>query len=245
MKNIYKQLLVIALFVPLIVVCQQAYAKQKVLIVVSSHQYGYWLPEVVTPYRLLEQAGFQVDIASPYGGAGRAAAKKKLTALDEAFLPKIQHQLADPMALSEVAPEKYSGVYIAGGAGPMLDLYKHPQIERIVSDMYLDGKPVSADCHGPAALAGVKLPNGELMVKGKRVTAKSNAEESKWAHKHYPFMLEDRLKEGKALFSAAKPKQPWVVRDGNLLTGQNPASVEPLTIELIAMLKERKSATNH
>lgn len=85
--------------------------------------------------------------------------------------------------------------------------------------MYLENKPVSADCHGPAALAGVKLPNCEFLVKGKKLTAKSNAKKGKFGRAHYPFCLEDKFNKIGAFYSAAAPREPWVVRYGNLLTG--------------------------
>lgn len=241
MKIYYRQLLKLALFVPLFVMGQQAHAQQKVLIIISSHHYGYYLPEVITPYRLLKQANIAIDIASPYGGTGRGSGEKSLSDLDKTYRPQLEQQLAHPLALVDVDTQNYDAVYIAGGAGPMMDLYAHPQIQRIVSAMYVANKVVSADCHGPAALAGVTLPNGEFLVKGKRLTAKSNAEEGKWARSNYPFLLESRLKKNLAVFSAAPPKQAWVVQDGNLLTGQNPASAAPMTEKLIAMLAGMKN----
>ena len=236
MKIYSWQLLKLALFVPLFAMCQQAYAQQKVLIIISSHDFGYYLPEVITPYRLLKQANIEVDIASPSGGTGRGSGEKSLSDVDKAYRPNLKHQLSNPLPLANIDTKNYDAVYIAGGAGPMMDLYDHPQIQRIVSTMYMANKVISADCHGPAALAAVTLPNGEFMVKGKRLTAKSNAEEGSWARSNYPFLLENRLKKNQAIFSAAKPKQPWVVQDGNLLTGQNPASAAPMTKKLIAML---------
>jgi len=241
MKTYCRQLLKLALFLPLFAIAQQANAQQKVLIIISSHHYGYFLPEVITPYRLLKQANISIDIASPYGGIGRGSGEKSLSEIDRAYRSQLEQQLARPLALKDVNTKIYDAVYIAGGAGPMMDLYRHPQIQRIVSTMYMENKVISADCHGPAALAAVTLPNGEFMIKNKRMTAKSNAEEGSWARSNYPFLLEDRLKENQALFSAAKPREAWVVQDGNLLTGQNPASAAPMTKKLITMLNDIKN----
>jgi putative intracellular protease/amidase len=243
MKTYFRQLLKLALFLPLFAISQQANAQQKVLIIISSHHYGYFLPEVITPYRLLKEANIAIDIASPYGGKGRGSGEKSLSNIDKNYRHKLKQQLSNPIALSDVNTKDYDAVYIAGGAGPMMDLYGHPQIQRIVSTMYMANKVISADCHGPAALAAVTLPNGDFMVKGKRLTAKSNAEEGNWAKSNYPFLLESRLKKNQAIFSAAKPKQAWVVQDGNLLTGQNPKSAEPMTKQLIAMLRDIKNTT--
>lgn len=241
MKTYYRKLLKLALFVPLFLMGQQVHAQQKVLIIISSHHYGYYLPEVITPYRLLKQANIAIDIASPDGAVGRGSGESALSNADRNYRPQLEQQLLHPIALANVDTKNYDAVYIAGGAGPMMDLYDHPQIQRIVSTMYVANKVISADCHGPAALAAVTLPNGEFLVKGRHLTAKSNAEEGRWANNNYPFLLENRLKENLAIFSAAKPRQPWVVQDGNLLTGQNPASAAPMTTKLIAMLGERNN----
>ena len=190
---------------------------------------------------MLKEANIAIDIASPYGGKGRGSGEKSLSDVDKDYRPQLEEKLSNPIALADVNTKEYDAVYIAGGAGPMMDLYGHPQIQRIVSTMYMANKVISADCHGPAALAAVTLPNGDFMVKGKRLTAKSNAEEGNWAKRNYPFLLENRLKENQAIFSAAKPKKAWVVQVGNLLTGQNPKSAEPMTKQLIVMLRDIKN----
>lgn len=209
---------------------------KRVLFVISAHQYGYWLPELVTPLRILADAGIKVDIASPGGSAGRGVASGRLDALDREYLPLIQKALDAPLALIDVNSDQYAGVYFVGGAGPMLDLYNHPQVNRLVNDFNDTNKVISADCHGPVALAGVRLSNGEWFISNRKVTAKSNAEEGRRARSRYPFLLEDRLKQNKAHFSAAAPGEAYVVVDGNLLTGQNPASAEPLAHKLVELV---------
>ena len=214
--------------------------QKRFLFVISAHEYGYYLPELVTPYRILREANIQVDIASPQGKPGRAAAKNRLNRLDKNYFPLLKEQLLTPLTLESIKTRSYAGVYFVGGSGPMMDLYKHAQVNRIVTELNQQNKIISADCHGPVALAAVKLGNGEFFVKGRKMTAKSNAEEGYWAETHYPFLLEDKLKENKAFFSAAKPGSPYVVADGNLLTGQNPASAEPLARKIVSLVKNLK-----
>lgn len=122
----------------------------------------------------------------------------------------------------------------------MFDLYDHPEVNRISAAIDEAGKPVAADCYRPAAFAAGRLSNGELMVAGKRMTAKSNAEEGDWARANYPFLLEDKLNDVSDQFSATDPYEAWAVRDGSLLTGQNPASAGPLADAVLEALVAQK-----
>ena len=217
----------------------QAHTKknQKVLFILSASEHGYWLPEVLTPYQIQTDAGFAVEFASPAGDPGFQAGGSTMNEQEKHTLANLRSVLAKPLSLSAIDPVEYAALYVPGGAGPMFDLLNHPEVNRITAAMFESGKPVSADCHGPAAFVGVRLSNGELMVSGKKLTAKSNAEENEWARNNYPFLLEDKFKQINSQFSAAPPQEPWVVRDENLLTGQNPASSGPLAEALISLIR--------
>lgn len=220
----------------------EANRAQKVLIIVSSDQTGFWLPEVLEPYFLLEQAGFSIDIASPLGGKGKASGTSRLSSKqNEWFLnSKLKKQLSESIPLNEVRTKNYSAVYFAGGSGPMFDLIDNKNAHKITREIYEMGGIVSADCHGPAALINVTLTSGIRLIKGKKLTAKANIEEGYWARSNYPFLLEDKIKQLGGNYSAAKKSQPHVVVDGRLITGQNPASAIPMAKSLIAMLENRK-----
>ncbi len=218
----------------------QTTEERKILFVLSAHEHGYWLPEVLTPYQILTDAGLQVDFATPGGDAGVPAGADMMNDTERQTLAVLEDTLARPLALASINPDDYRALYVPGGAGPMFDLYDHPEVNRITASMYESGKPVAADCHGPAAFAAVRLSTGALMVAGKRMTAKSNAEEGDWARANYPFLLEDKLNEVSAEFSATEPYEAWVVRDGNLLTGQNPASAGPLADAILEALAARE-----
>ncbi len=207
-----------------------------ILFVLSASSHGYWLPEVLTPYQILTDAGFRVVFASPDGKTGTPAGAEMMSKQEVKTLATIKHVLDRPLNLGTIDPGDYAALYVPGGAGPMFDLYDHPDVNRITATMYEDGKPVSAACHGPAAFAAVRLSNGELLVEGKNLTAKSNAEENQWARDNYSFLLEDKFRQVRSNFSAAAPYEPWVVQDGNLLTGQNPASAGPLAQLLIKVI---------
>lgn len=213
-------------------------ANKKILFILSAHEHGYWLSEVLTPYQIITKAGYMIDFATPDGATGVQAGQDYMDQAQKQLLSELDPILAQPLSLQHINPDDYVALYVPGGAGPMFDLFDHPQVNRITAAMYENGKPVSADCHGPAAFAGVRLSSGELMISGKKMTAKSNAEEGDWARNNYPFMLQDKLIEHQVVFSAAPPQKAWIIQDGNLLTGQNPQSAEPLAIRLVEMLAQ-------
>ncbi|MEX0298000.1 MAG: type 1 glutamine amidotransferase domain-containing protein [Kordiimonas sp.] len=215
----------------------------KVLFLLSTHHYGYWVPEVMEPYDSLTKNGYEVVFASAQGAPGYPNA---VTRLNDELAKAYEALLASgdisrPMKLVDVQVSDYAAVFVPGGWGPVFDLPNHPQVQRVLSEFYVQEKIVSAVCHGPAAFIGVKLPNGNPLIAGHEVTGKSNAEEGKWALKRFPYLIEDTFKKQGAVYSAAKPQKPYVVHDGFLLTGQNPASAKPLGDKLVEILDKRAS----
>ena len=91
--------------------------------------------------------------------------------------------------------------------------------------MFAAGKPVAAVCHAPAAFRHTLNASGMPLVEGKSVTGFTNSEEEAAGLTHsVPFLVEDMLKKNGAKFSKASDWQSYVLTDGNLITGQNPAS---------------------
>ena len=97
--------------------------KLKVLIVISSDKHGYWLPEVLEPYQLLQQAGFEIDIASPLGGKGKASGSFRLSLEQEKWFEQsdLPAQLSNSLMIGQVNANNYQAIYFAGGSGPMFD----------------------------------------------------------------------------------------------------------------------------
>lgn len=212
--------------------------KDKVLIIISSDQHGFWLPEVVEPYKLLEQTGFEIDIASPKGGQGIASGSTRLSGKDRSWFKQssLRTKLEHSIELKQVISEQYRAIYFAGGAGPMFDLVENQEAQRVTREVYENGGIVSADCHGPAALINVKLSNGTRLISGRKLTAKANIEEGRWARNNYPFLLEDKIVSLGGIYTSAAKGKEHVIVDGRLITGQNPASAVPMTKALILHL---------
>src|SRR5688500_12108128 len=208
----------------------------KVLMVVRSHASlgetgkptGFWLEELALPYMELSKRGAEIDIASPRGGRAPVdpASEKSEDADVRAFRSdkEAARKLEATIPLSDVT-ERYDAVFVAGGHGVMWDLPQSEALAKILSHTYEHGGVVAAVCHGPAALVNVKLENGSPLVRGKRLTAFSDEEEDLVGlSKVVPFMLERRLTEVGAIYERAAKWSAHAVRDGRLVTGQNPAS---------------------
>jgi len=217
---------------------KQPETKAKVLIVISSDEHGYWLPEVLEPYQLLQQAGFTIDIASPLGGSGKSSGGFRLSSTQEEWLKQssLVEKLSNSLKVNQLQASEYHAIYFAGGSGPMFDFINNEAMQKLTASIYQNGGVVSADCHGIAALLNVTLENGSRLIVGKQITAKANHEEGRWARNNYPFLLEDKIIELGGRYSSTTMGKPHVVVDGRLITGQNPASAIPMAKQLIQTL---------
>jgi putative intracellular protease/amidase len=118
-----------------------------------------------------------------------------------------------------------TAVFYSGGMGPVFDLASDPTSIALIESLRRAGKPVAAVCHGVAALRGAKTADGDPLVKGRNVTGFSNSEE-KAVHGEgvVPFLIETDLRSLGGQYTSAPDWHAHVVTDGNLITGQNPAS---------------------
>jgi putative intracellular protease/amidase len=220
----------------------------KILIVVTSHAAlgttgkptGFWLEELAAPYMVFAGSGAHVDIASPKGGKAPADPKSTDSASPEvvAFTADAdaQAKLGDTRKLSEIT-EHYDAVFVAGGHGVMWDLTGDPDLARLLGDHHARGAVVAAVCHGPAALAQVVDRSGDPLVKGRRVTSFSDEEEAAVGLTQVvPFLIESTFKAQGGHYERAAMWQSHVVRDGRLITGQNPASSKATAEETLRAL---------
>ncbi|KAI8619176.1 DJ-1/PfpI family protein [Chytriomyces sp. MP71] len=203
---------------------------------------GYWISEVAHPYNHLKDH-YKITFASPKGGAspvdpGSLAAHKD-DAEVIAFLadPVAQKMVAETIVLSTLNVTDFDAVVYPGGHGPMYDLVSDATSHEFASKAFESGKIVAALCHGPAAIADVKLSNGTYLVAGRRVTGFANTEEDAVQLTPFmPFLLENKLKANGGFYSKEGDWASHVVVDGNLVTGQNPASGLELAKKLHELL---------
>jgi putative intracellular protease/amidase len=138
---------------------------------------------------------------------------------------KVMEQLENSKPISEVDFLSYDAIFLPGGHGTCVDLPTNETLLKGLSAAHSAGKIISAVCHGPTGLVNVKDANGEPIVKGKNVTGFSDSEEIAVGKDHLvPFLLEAKLKEMGGVYSKGSDWHPHAVRDGSLITGQNPQS---------------------
>ena len=220
----------------------------KILMVLTSHDQlgttglktGFWLEEFAAPYYVFKDANADITIASPKGGQPPLDPKSDepdfQTAATARFKEDTQAQaaLAASLKLSEISAEDYDAVFYPGGHGPLWDLAEDRTSISLIEVMYAAGKTVAAVCHAPAVFLHTGGPDGSPLVEGKSVTGFSNSEEAAVELTDIvPFLLEDELQLIGANYSKSSDWHPYVVTDGNLVTGQNPASSEAVAQALL------------
>jgi len=132
---------------------------------------------------------------------------------------------------------RFDAVFYPGGHGPLWDLANDKHSIQLIESAYAAGKPVAFVCHAPGVLLNVKAKDGTSIVKGKHVTGFSNAEEDAvQLTSVVPFLVEDELKRLGGLYAKGPDWSSFVLVDGNLITGQNPASSVEAAHEELQML---------
>lgn len=212
----------------------------------SEHPTGYWAEELVVSHRVLRDAGHTVHIATPggvkptvdqvslapesAGGQERADGFRK-------YLATIDAELSAPLVLADVDISAYDAVVMPGGHGPMADLYKDADLGRLLVAANSAGKVIAPFCHGPAGLLSATLDDGSFAFAGRRLTVFTNEEElNGGTGENTPWLVEDALREKGAVIENAAAWSSNVVRDRNLITGQNPQSSEDVAKEVIKAL---------
>ncbi|CAN7570562.1 type 1 glutamine amidotransferase domain-containing protein [Arthrobacter sp. LjRoot14] len=214
----------------------------------TQHPTGYWAEELVVSHQTLRDAGHTVHIATP-GGAKPTVDEVSLAAesaggQDRAdsfreYLAKIDAELSAPLVLADVDPSGYDAVVMPGGHGPMADLYKDAALGRILAEADRAGKVIAPFCHGPAGLLSAVDDDGKFAFAGRRLTVFSDDEElNGGTGPNTPWFVEDVLKDKGAIVENGAAWSSNVVRDRNLITGQNPQSSEDVAKEVIKALGE-------
>jgi putative intracellular protease/amidase len=225
----------------------------KVLMVLTSHselgntgqKTGFWIEEFAAPYYVLADAGAEIIIASPKGGQPpvdpKSESPEAQTQATQRFDndKELQNKLAHSVKLSTVRQIDFDAVFYPGGHGPLWDLANDETSIDLIEDFLKHSKPVAFVCHAPGALIKVKLQNGDPLVKGKKVTGFSDTEEAAVKLTDVvPFLLEDELKKLGGNYSKGPDWGSYVIKDGLLITGQNPASSEDAAKLLLKTINE-------
>ncbi|MDI1298145.1 type 1 glutamine amidotransferase domain-containing protein [Methylotenera sp.] len=226
----------------------------KILTVLTSHDQlgntgrktGFWLEELAAPYYIFKDAGVEVTLASPKGGKPPLDPKSN----EPDFQTDATHRfeadaeaklaLASTVTLSSVNHNDFDAIFYPGGHGPLWDLAEDENSIRLITQALANNTPVALVCHAPGVLRHVKNADGTPLVQGKKVTGFTNSEEAAVGLVDVvPFLVEDELIKNGGLYSKSSDWASYVVQDGILITGQNPASSADTAKQLLQLLATR------
>jgi len=223
----------------------------KILMVLTSHDQlgdtgkktGFWLEEFAAPYYVLKDAGAEITLASPKGGQPPLDPKSdepdaQTEATDRFKADQTAQQLlASTTPLSHIDPDDFDAVFYPGGHGPLWDLAEDKDSIALIEAFAAKDRPIGAVCHAPGVLRHVQGKNGQPLVNGRKVTGFTNSEEEAVGLTQVvPFLVENMLQERGGRYEKGADWGVFVVTDGKLVTGQNPASSEEAAKALLALL---------
>ena len=223
----------------------------KILMVLTSHDQlgdtgnktGFWLEEFAAPYYVFKDAGAEITLASPKGGQppldpssdaddAQTKATKRFKADEVA-----QKELANTAVLSSVSADGFDAIFDPGAHGPLWDLAEDSDSKNLIETFAANDRPIGAVCHAPAVFKHPKGPDGKPLVAGRKVTSFTNTEEEAVGLTTVvPFLVEDMLTANGGTYQKGDDWASFVVTDGKLVTGQNPASSEAAAHELLSLL---------
>jgi putative intracellular protease/amidase len=193
---------------------------------------GVFASELTVPYYVFLDNGMQVDVASPLGGVipvDPLSMQETIRTPDDDRLlgdRRFRDQLMNSLAIADVDFTSYDVIYFAGGWGAAFDLGQSDLLGRKVSEGWAAGCVIGGICHGPLGLLKGQTPEGELIVKGRRLTAVTDKQVHQVGVEITPLHPETALRQAGALYeSKTHPARDFFanhfVADGNLITGQN------------------------
>ncbi|MEM1101756.1 MAG: type 1 glutamine amidotransferase domain-containing protein [Pseudomonadota bacterium] len=211
----------------------------------ETRETGFYMDEMAAPYWALRDAGYAVDFASIAGGkapvdpssiaedaAERPAAVTRFMADDGAMAA-----LETTMSVSEAKAADYAAVFLPGGHGTMFDFRQNSDLTALTSAAWQGGAVLGAVCHGPAGLIEAVDAEGKPVIAGRRVNGFTDAEEEAVGlTEAVPYLLETQLRAKGAIFEHGRVFEEYAVRDGRLVTGQNPQSAEAVARLMIEAL---------
>lgn len=224
----------------------------KILMVLTSHdrlgdtgkKTGFWLEEFAAPYYVFKDAGAEIVLASPKGGQPPIDPKSDEPGAQTDATRRFEEDaegkaaLASTHVLAEIANDDFDAIFYPGGHGPLWDLANDANSISLIESNYASGTPLAFVCHAPAVLSKTRTATGAPLVQGKQVTGFTNSEEAASGLTDVvPFLVEDMLIANGGGYSKVEDWASHVVIDGNLVTGQNPASSEPAAKTLLSILK--------
>ncbi|QHS21781.1 type 1 glutamine amidotransferase domain-containing protein [Virgibacillus sp. MSP4-1] len=216
---------------------------KKVLMVVTNHttisddhKTGLWLEEFAVPYLVFKEKGYDVKVTSIEGGE---VALDPNSIEERAEWKEAEEELKNTTKLTKEDADGFDAIFLPGGHGTMFDFPDNATLQHVLQRFAEKGKVIGSVCHGPAGLVNATYADGTPIVKGKKVSAFTDDEEREMQlDEHMPFLLETKLREKGANFDDAEKWADHSVKDGNLVTGQNPQSSKSTAEKVVEALED-------
>lgn len=196
---------------------------QRALIITTSHSVlnapgetdgdptGVFGSEMTEPYYEFLAAGMEVDIASIAGGAipidPQSFYYMIRTDSDERFLEdeEFQAKVENSIPVDAVDVSQYDVIFLAGGWGPAYDFPESEALARLVSEAYYaDHQPIlAAVCHGPLGFVRARDQDGNLLIRGRRMTGVTDKQVRELGIEITPYHPETELREAGVRFESA------------------------------------------
>lgn len=223
----------------------------KILMVLTSHdklgdtgnKTGFWLEEFAAPYYVFKDAGAEITLASPKGAQPpldpSSDTDDAQTDATQRFKEddKAQNALANTEILSTISASGFDAIFYPGGHGPLWDLAEDGDSKALIESFAASDRPIGAVCHAPAVFQHTVTADGKPFVSGKTVTGFTNSEEDTAGLSDVvPFLVEDMLRANGGDYKKGEDWGSFIVVDGKLVTGQNPASSEEAARKLLALI---------
>jgi putative intracellular protease/amidase len=206
--------------------------------ITDDHKTGLWLEEFAVPYLVFKEKGYEVKVASIQGGEVPLD-PRSIEEKDPAWA-QAEEELKNTARLSKDDATGFDAIFLPGGHGTMFDFPDNETLQYVLQQFAEDGRIIGAVCHGPSGLVNVTYKDGTPLVKGKTVTAFTDEEEREVQLDEYmPFLLESTLRLRGANFVRGEKWTDFSVRDGNLITGQNPQSSRSTAEKVVEALEEK------
>jgi putative intracellular protease/amidase len=219
-------------------------AKKKVLLIAANPSVsartgwpiGFWWAELAHPYWTFVEAGYEVEIRSPKGGAlvadgysdpEDASGYSAHDILSLGFKKSPSHAalLANTASIQDVDVAAYDAVFLTGGQSPMYTFIDDTELHALVARFYEAGKVTALVCHATCVLLKTRLSTGALLVNGKTWTGFADSEETYAdafvGQRIQPFWIETEARKLEGTnFVVDQMFRPFALRDGLLVTGQ-------------------------
>ncbi len=197
---------------------------------------GFWWAELTHPYLVFADAGYDITIASPDGGALRAdswsdpsdeSGYSASDIISRGFIASPEHAAltAQTPSLAELDLDSFDAVFLVGGQAPMYTFRHDARVKDLVA-RFLDADKIAAVvCHATCILLDATMPDGSLIVADRTWTGFANSEEEVAdefvGRTIQPFRIEDEARAMSGTnFIVHRAFAAHAVRDGNLVTGQ-------------------------